>query len=502
MVKCMRLLGNLFWGINPIQKQLLYRCYVLPIVLYEFQLWFYNKAPLLYLVKILRKMQRRAAIWILKAFKTLPMDGLETITGLIPIKFHVQKLASRSQLWYAALPKNHLIKSLIDDPHNLLIKHSSHSINLFTNCQKSNIKDYLIDSNNKLFGVFPSFFPLNPEFILGSRVVDIFPDQFSFNLAKGINNNSCIQQVDEMTLRSLSSPNTAIVITDASVKNDIATSISHIHSFNQLLIKTVHYATFVTSIEAELFAIRCGINQACSTENISKIIIVTDFIHVARKIFDDKSNPYQIHSTAVLWELQHFFPAGQENSIEFWKCPSCFRWRLHKLVNKESKSFNPIPSLTSKISWDFCKKTDSNNIINLWKMTFQALDGKEKNFLDLVDINNNTIKLSHIKGGLWLQAFGSSNSICACTTRAITNHTPIREYHLRFFLKKDFKYSCGLYPIETRRHILYECIRYNGYWNPKRDLLYYFVMFLSANPLAFTFIWQFSSSQSKLILEW
>ena len=43
MVKCMRLLGNLFWGINPIQKQLLYRCYVLPIVLYEFQLWFYNK---------------------------------------------------------------------------------------------------------------------------------------------------------------------------------------------------------------------------------------------------------------------------------------------------------------------------------------------------------------------------------------------------------------------------------------------------------------------------
>ena len=305
-----------------------------------------------------------------------------------------------------------------------------------------------------------------------------------------------------MTLRSLFSPNTAIVVTDASVKNDIATSISHIHSFNQPLIKTVHYATFITSIEAELFAIRCGINQACSTENISKIIVVTDFIHAARKIFDDKSNPYQIHSTAVLQELRHFFSVGQENFIEFWECPSCLRWRLHKSVNKESKSFNPILSLPSKISWDFCRKTDSNNIINLWKITFQALDGKEKNFLDLVNINNNTIRLSHIKGSPWLQAFGSSNSLCACTTRAITNHTPIGEYRLRFFPKEDFKYSCSLYPIETRRHILYEYTRYNGYWNPRRDLLYHFVMFLSANPLAFTFIWQFSSSQSKLILEW
>ena len=140
-----------------------------------------------------------------------------------------------------------------------------------------------------------------------------------------------------MTLRSLFSPNTAIVVTDASVKNDIATSISHIHSFNQPLIKTVHYATFITSIEAELFAIRCGINQACSTENISKIIVVTDFIHAARKIFDDKSNPYQIHSTAVLQELRHFFSAGQENFIEFWECPSCLRWILHKSVDKESK---------------------------------------------------------------------------------------------------------------------------------------------------------------------
>ena len=301
----------------------------------------------------------------------------------------------------------------MDNPHNLLTKHSPHSIKSFTECQKSNIKGHLIDSNNKLFGVFPSFSPLNPEFIPGSRIVNIFPDQFSFNLAnKGINDNSHIQQLDDITLQSSFSPNTAIIVTDMSVKNDIAISISHIHAFNQPMIKTVHHAAFVSSTEAELFAIRCSINQACSTENISKIIVVTDSIHTARKIFDDKSNPYQIHSIAVLHELRYFFSTGQENSIEFWECPSCLKWRLHKSVDKESKSFSLLPLLPSKISWGFCRKTNSDNIINLWKMTFQALDGKGKNFLNLADINNDTIELSYIKGGLWLQAFGSSNSLC------------------------------------------------------------------------------------------
>ena len=40
-----------------------------------------------------------------------------------------------------------------------------------------------MDSNNKLYGVFPSFSPLNLEFNPGSRMINIFPDQISFNLA-------------------------------------------------------------------------------------------------------------------------------------------------------------------------------------------------------------------------------------------------------------------------------------------------------------------------------
>ena len=89
MVKCMKILENLSWGINLTQKCLRYRCCVLPITLYGFQLWFYNHVPLSYPLKILGKMQRRAAIWILGAFKTSSLLGLEVVAGLIPIKLHL-----------------------------------------------------------------------------------------------------------------------------------------------------------------------------------------------------------------------------------------------------------------------------------------------------------------------------------------------------------------------------------------------------------------------------
>ena len=71
----------------------------------------------------------------------------------------------------------------MDDPLNTHNKPFPLSINMLTERQKNTIKGHLIDSNNKLFGVFPSFSPLNLEFNPGSRIVDIFPDQVLFNLA-------------------------------------------------------------------------------------------------------------------------------------------------------------------------------------------------------------------------------------------------------------------------------------------------------------------------------
>ena len=55
-VKYIKILGNPVRGLIPHQKCLLYRSYIFPITLYGFQLWFYNKALLLYPLKMLGRM--------------------------------------------------------------------------------------------------------------------------------------------------------------------------------------------------------------------------------------------------------------------------------------------------------------------------------------------------------------------------------------------------------------------------------------------------------------
>ena len=61
-------------------------------------------------------------------------------------------------------------------------------------------------------------------------------------------------------------------------------------------------------------------------------------------------------------------------------------------------------------------------------MTFQASDDKRRYFLDLLDNNLNSIKLSYFKEGLWLKFFSHSNSLYIRAIRTITNHVFIGEY--------------------------------------------------------------------------
>ena len=116
-------------------------------------------------------------------FKTSPLEGIKAIVGLILIKLHLQKLVGRSQLHTLALPPNHIICSLMGSLFNFPKHHHSVSFKSLTSCQRSNVKDHLVDSNDKAYGIFPSFFPLHPELSLGSRIIDNFSDHFSFNLS-------------------------------------------------------------------------------------------------------------------------------------------------------------------------------------------------------------------------------------------------------------------------------------------------------------------------------
>ena len=108
-----------------------------------------------------------------------------------------------------------------------------------------------------------------------------------------------------------------MVLSDASIRNNVAISILHIHLHNRLIIKTIHYMVNITTIEAKLFAIRCRINQAVGIPNVKCIVIVTDFLYGVKKIFNSSMHPYQIHSVAISQELRDFFRKDNNNHIEF-----------------------------------------------------------------------------------------------------------------------------------------------------------------------------------------
>ena len=268
----MKMLGNSSRGLIPTQKRLLYQCCILPIALYGFQLWYFNKAPLSYPLKVLRNIQRRATLQILEAFLISPSFGIKAIAGLIPIYLNIQKLDGRFQLKAHSLPTNHIIKSLLE---------ARPSDNVKTHCllleglmpkQYQNIKGPIVDIDNRFNEIIPSFSSFNHEFLPGNRLIDLFPNQFSFHSLDRKSKNSVkshLCNLENISLQSSLNPHVVIIISDSSIKDNVAMSIVHVHSHNSPVIKMIHYAVNIPSTEVEIFTLRYGINQAIQLSDIN-----------------------------------------------------------------------------------------------------------------------------------------------------------------------------------------------------------------------------------------
>jgi len=220
------------------------------------------------------------------------------------------------------LLSNHIIKSMLELSHLNINNNHCLLLKKFTPKQQLNIKGSIVDANNRLN---PSFNPLSIEFSPGNRLIDIFFSYFSFHSLDHKSKESRkahIYKLDELIFQILADSKTAVVVSDTSIKNQVATLIAHIHIYNNPVIKTLYHVINVTFTEAELFAIRCSINQAIQMININCIIVIMDLIHAAKRIFDSLVHPYQIQLSTISRELREFFRKDQHNSIEFWDYPS------------------------------------------------------------------------------------------------------------------------------------------------------------------------------------
>jgi len=67
-LSAMKILDDSSCGILPMQKRLLYRTCILLITLYRFNLWFFKGALIVKNINELKKIQRKAALWITGTF--------------------------------------------------------------------------------------------------------------------------------------------------------------------------------------------------------------------------------------------------------------------------------------------------------------------------------------------------------------------------------------------------------------------------------------------------
>ena len=122
----------------------------------------------------------------------------------------------------------------------------------------------------------------------GNRLIDIYSSHFSFHSTnkhkKG--RKAHIQKLNNLIFQVSDDSKIAIVVSDTSIKNHVATSIAHIYIHNNPVIKTLYHTVNITSTKAELFAIRYGINQATQLDNINCVVVIMDSLYATKQIFD------------------------------------------------------------------------------------------------------------------------------------------------------------------------------------------------------------------------
>jgi len=159
----------------------------------------------------------------------------------------------------------------------------------------------------------------------GNKLIDLFSSYFSFYLSNRKNAETrkiYLCKLDKIVFNVSDDFKATVIILDTSIKNNVTISITHIHIHNSLVVKTIYHAINIPYIKVELFAIRCGLNQASCLANIEHIVVITNSIYVVKKIFDLFIYLYQIQTSAISKEIREFFKRNHHNYLEFWDCSS------------------------------------------------------------------------------------------------------------------------------------------------------------------------------------
>ncbi|CAA7267347.1 unnamed protein product [Cyclocybe aegerita] len=214
-VQAMRMLRNSTRGLSPKQRRLLYWSCVVPIATYGYHLWYFDGARNKGAMNQLKRMQRKAALWITGAFRTSPTGSLEALAGLIPVHLMLKKLATCAVYRVATLSDTHPLCSMMGE--GLLKRAAPHarSAALMTPAMQGQVKSTVMEVDERVHTLTESFEPFAPKAHPGDRLLDHYADRLHFDERDPAQDRR--PYLDELIAKARANPLTVLAATDGSV---------------------------------------------------------------------------------------------------------------------------------------------------------------------------------------------------------------------------------------------------------------------------------------------
>ncbi|CAA7267604.1 unnamed protein product [Cyclocybe aegerita] len=118
--------------------------------MYGYHLWYFDGTCNKGAMNQLKRMQQKAALWIMGAFHTSPTGGLEVLAGLIPVHLMLKKLAACAVYRIATLSDTHPLRSMMGE--RLLKRAELHarSAALITPAMQGKVKSTVMEVDERV----------------------------------------------------------------------------------------------------------------------------------------------------------------------------------------------------------------------------------------------------------------------------------------------------------------------------------------------------------------
>jgi hypothetical protein len=383
---------------------MLYCACVLTIATYGSRLWLYEGAAMKGPLDSLRKVQRRACLWITGTLKTSPMGAPETLAGVPPIHLHVKKLVERSHVRTCTLQASQAFRRLVDRDHKFSVETLKGRI-------WGDLKSHITGAWLNLDLSSLDLDPVNKFNQPGLRPKDLYHGHIIYDIVSPppkTDKDHKKFMADRINLLHSSidaashSPQCTCIVTDVSspslpLQSVVAFSLWHEGD----LYDDWSAASLSTPDDPELQAIADGVRQACNVglEDVWQVHVFSNSANALHLTMDASHHSGQhlslsICKVLVLWLRHH-----PNNCVHFHHITPGVELEDHQLAHILATSTRVKAGGAPVISADFARHGVVTRMLEGWNLLFQSKKYIGSNFLTLFQRKDTPFVPTHVKSG-------------------------------------------------------------------------------------------------------